>query len=155
MKTQDRSAGWVPLSSTPPPSVQHINSTQGPLLSSPKNPSVQHKCVCSSKKRQFNTNASVQHKCVSSTPKNNRCVLIRAPNMLANNGTYHTFCYFIQHSLSERTKSVLNWRFCVELTHFGGKNGVALVCWTDGRVKVRVYLDGSNMNKTFYMVFRF
>ena len=92
--------------------LQHLSSTQGPLLLSPRKLSVQHvTCVSSTSKK-----ASVQHICGSTTQKAS-----------------------VEHKESvnvELTFFVLNRRFlyveltvfCVELTDFGGRKGVALLC---------------------------
>ena len=83
-------ASRVSLSSTHT-SIQHVSSTQRPLLFSPQNLSVRHQCVSSTRQmRHFNT--SVQHKFVSSTRRMRQC----------NTNT---------------SVLLLNWSICVKLTH--------------------------------------
>ena len=93
------------------PSVQHINSTQGPLLFGPENPSVQYV------------------KCVSST--------LKIVSSTLNRRQFNTKAIFCSFFCVELTFFVLNWQFlcwadeCVELT--------LLMCWTDCFVELMVF----------------
>ena len=105
-------------------SVQHISSTQGPLLFSPQDPSVQHvQCVNPTpKNHQFTTKKRPFNKPVSSTHKKRQFSIKKRPfntpvSSKPKNRQFNTnlFPFF----------RVLNWRFlCVVRT--------LLYCWTGG-----------------------